>query len=169
MTQIESNFTPEELVTTVQNWHSLITQNPKPPDLGPELRLPLPEMLANAPQETIFTTAQQAALKAITALPLDAKPSAIIQAIEAALETLQVGLDTAVTPTNIHKFDVYDSYFNVSRSSEQSGLTFLSGLLQAYRNALINLQEPPHTLTVIEMPLLRIALETSLRQFEMGG
>lgn len=167
--QVESSFTPEELVETVQNWHSLITTNPKQPDPGPELRLPLPETLANAPQETVLTAAQQKVIKAITALPLDAEPSAIIEAIDAALETLRVRMDTAVTATNIHKFDVYDSYFNVSRSGEQSGLTFLSGLLQAYRNALINLQEPPHTLTVIEMPLLRIALETSLRQFDIGG
>ena len=100
-------------------------------------------------------------------MPLDVLPCDTIAALDEAIELL--GVETAVptTPANVHKFDVYDSYFNVSRSSEQSGLTFLHGLLQAYRNVLLDLQKPPHTLTVVELPLLRIALETSLRQFDI--
>ncbi len=167
LAEVESRYTRDELAELVQNWHALITQNPLPPDAGPELRLPLPETLAGAPEETKLTAVQRTALQAIINLPLDAPPDQTILALDEAIEVL--GGETAVptTPANVHKFDVYDSYFNVSRSSEQSGLTFLRGLLQAYRNVLLDLQKPPHTLTVIELPLLRIALETSLRQFNL--
>ena len=167
LAEVESRYTRDELAELVQNWHALITQNPLPPDAGPELRLPLPETLAGAPEETVLTAVQRTALNKIINLPLDAAPEQTILALDEAIEVL--GVETAVptTPTNVHKFDVYDSYFNVSRSSEQSGLTFLHGLLQAYRNVLLDLQKPPHTLTVIELPLLRIALETSLRQFNL--
>ena len=165
MTQVENQYSYAELAELVQNWHALITDNPKPPDAGPELRLPLPETLANAPDETVLTAVQRTALNKIINLPLDATPEQTILALAEAIEVLEV--ETAVTTANVHKFDVYDSYFNVSRSREHSGLTFLHGLLQAYRNVLLDLQKPPHTLTVIELPLLRIALETSLRQFDI--
>ena len=165
--QVESQYSYAELSELVQNWHALITDNPKPPDAGPELRLPLPETLANAPEETVLTAVQRTALQKIINLPLDAAPEQTILALDEAIEVL--GVETAVTTANVHKFDVYDSYFNVSRSSEHSGLTFLHGLLQAYRNVLLDLQKPPNTLTVVELPLLRIALETSLRQFRISG
>ncbi|MCB9008899.1 MAG: hypothetical protein H6656_16310 [Ardenticatenaceae bacterium] len=165
MAQVESQYSYEELSELVQNWHALITDNPKPPDAGPELRLPLPETLASAPDETVLTAVQRTSLQKIINLPLDAAPEKTISALDEAIEVL--GVETAVTTANVHKFDVYDSYFNVSRSSEQSGLTFLHGLLQAYRNVLLDLNKPPHTLTVVELPLLRIALETSLRQFDI--
>ncbi|MCB8978160.1 MAG: hypothetical protein H6657_12125 [Ardenticatenaceae bacterium] len=167
MAQVESQYSYAELAELVQNWHALITDNPKPPDAGPELRLPLPETLANAPDETVLTAVQRTALQKIINLPLDATPEQTIAALDEAIAML--GVETAVTTANVHKFDVYDSYFNVSRSSEQSGVTFLHGLLQAYRNVLLDLQKPPHTLTVVELPLLRIALETSLRQFRISG
>ena len=114
----------------------------------------------------MLTAVQRTSLQKIINLPLDAPPEQTISALDEAIEVL--GVETAVTTANIHKFDVYDSYFNVSRSSEHSGLTFLHGLLQAYRNVLLDLNKPPHTLTVVELPLLRIALETSLRQFDIN-
>jgi len=166
MAQVESQYSYAELAELVQNWHALITDNPKPPDAGPELRLPLPETLANAPDETVLTAVQRTALNKIMNLPLDAAPEQTILALDEAIAVF--GVETAVTTANVHKFDVYDSYFNVSRSNEHSGLTFLHGLLQAYRNVLLDLQKPPHTLTVVELPLLRIALETSLRQFDIN-
>jgi hypothetical protein len=73
-----------------------------------------------------------------------------------------------VTTANIHKFDIYDSYFNVTRTEENCGIIYLCGLLQAYRNVMQDLQKPPQTLTVVEMPMLRIALETALRQFDIS-
>ncbi|MAT96087.1 MAG: hypothetical protein CL608_03005 [Anaerolineaceae bacterium] len=166
MAEVESRYSRDELAELVQNWHKLITTNPIPPDPGPELRLPLPDTLAGAPEETALTAVQRTALQKIVNLPLDVEPDKLIEVLDEALCTL--GVETAVTTANVHKFDVYDSYFNVSRTSEQSGLTFLRGLLQAYRNVLLDLQKPPHTLTVIELPLLRIALETSLRQFDLS-
>jgi len=60
---------------------------------------------------------------------------------------------------------VYDSYFNVTRANENCGLVFLTGLLQSYRNVMDDMLIPPHTLTVVELPMLRIALETTLRRF----
>ncbi len=165
MSQVESQYSYAELAELVQNWHALITDNPKPPDAGPELRLPLPDTLPGSPEETVLTAVQRTALQAIINLPLDVAPDTLIQALDEALETLEV--ETAVSLANVHKFDVYDSYFNVSRTSEQSGLAFLHGLLLAYRNVMADLQKPPLTLTVIELPLLRIALETSLRQFDI--
>ncbi len=167
MTQVESRYTHDELAELVQNWHKLIISNPIQPDPGPELRLPLPDTLAGTTEETELTAVQRTALQAIINLPLDVAPGKLIEALDAALAALEGETAVPATPANVHKFDVYDSYFNVSRSSEQSGLTFLQGLLQAYRNVIVDLQKPPHTLTVIELPLLRIALETSLRQFNL--
>ena len=168
MTLVESQYSYAELSELVQNWHALITQNPSPPDPGPELRLPLPDTLHGAPEQTTLTAVQRNALQAIINLPLDVAPDKLIQALDAALGTLEGETAVPTTLANVHKFDVYDSYFNVRRSSEQSGLTFLRGLLQAYRSVMLDLQKPPYTLTVIELPLLRIALETSLRQFNLS-
>lgn len=165
---VERRYTYAELTAVVQDWHAIITANPQQPDPGPELRLPLPHKLPGALEETILTAVQQAALQAIINLPLTANPAIVNATIDAALAALPDRGETAVTPAKVHKFDVYDSYFNVSRTGEKSGLTFLSGLLQAYRNVLADLQKPPHTLTVVEMPMLRIALETSLRQFNLS-
>ncbi len=175
MARVENSYTPKELAELVQNWHAIITTNPKKRDPGPPLRLPLPHTLANAAAETVLTAVQQAALQAIITQPLNADAIKMIETIDDALATLPDGGKTtptssrgkAVSPAKTHKFDVYDSYFNVSRTAEKSGLTFLSGLLQAYRNVLANLQKPPYILTVVEMPMLRIALETSLRQFNL--
>ena len=167
LAEVESRYTHAELVELVQNWHALITKNPTPPAPGPELRLPLPETLAGAPEETVLTAVQRTVLQKIINLPLDAAPEQTILVLDEAMAVLGGATAVPTTPANVHKFDVYDSYFNVSRSREHSGLTFLHGLLQAYRNVLLDLQKPPHTLTVIELPLLRIALETSLRQFDI--
>lgn len=167
MILVESQYSYAGLAELVQNWHALITDNPRSPDPGPELRLPLPDTLPGSPEETVLTAVQRTALQAIINLPLDVAPDKLIQVLDEALGTLEV--ETAVSLANVHKFDVYDSYFNVSRTSEQSGLAFLHGLLLAYRNVMADLQKPPITLTVIELPLLRIALETSLRQFRISG
>lgn len=162
---VEERYTAVELKEVVANWHAIVTQNPRPVDPGPELRLPLPEQLPGVAHKTELSAAQLAALRALTALPLDAAPCDVIPAVDAAIATLQPALDNPKVLTNVQKFDVYDSYFNVTRTAENSGLVFLAGLLQAYRNVMEDLQEPPHTLTVVEMPMLRMALETVLRQF----
>lgn len=167
MQQVEHTFTTRELRQVVGRWHASITDNPKTPDPGPELRLSLPELLPGSPQNTSLTARQKTALRRLMALPLDAGTNRVISAIDDALATLEMEEETAVTQTNTHKFDVYDGYFNVTRTEEKSGLVFLTGLLQAYRRIWQDLKQPPHTLTVVEMPMLRIALETSLRQFDL--
>ena len=43
-------------------------------------------------------------------------------AIDAALAALQEGLAGTAVKANIHKFDVYDSYFNVTRTSGSDGI-----------------------------------------------
>jgi hypothetical protein len=166
MQQVEQRYTPQALKESVANWHAVVTANPRPVDPGPELRLPLPGELPGVAQRTTLTAGQRAALQELMALPLDARPQEVIPALDQALQTLTAeGAGTAVK-ANVQKFDVYDSYFNVTRTQENSGIAFLAGLLQAYRNVMENLQEPPHTLTVVELPMLRLALETILQQFE---
>lgn len=165
MREVENRYTPEELDQVVANWHASITVDLEPVDPGPELRLPLPDELPGIADQTSLTDEQRAALRKLTTLPLDATSQEMIPVLDEALATLQAGFEGTAVKANVHKFDVYDSYFNVTRSQENSGVTFLAGLLQAYRNVMENLQQPPHTLTVVELPMLRIALETTLRQF----
>ena len=165
MQQIERIYTPAEVEQMVANWHAIITNDPKIPDPGPELRLPMPEELPGITAKTALTDTQRAALQSIMALPLNARPEEVIPAIDKAFDVLT--RNTTVITANVKKFDLYDSYFNVTRTNdnEDGGIVFLAGLLQAYRNVMHDLQTPPHTLTVVEMPLLRIALETTLSQF----
>ncbi|MCA9925062.1 MAG: hypothetical protein KC419_10910 [Anaerolineales bacterium] len=164
MQQVEHRYTHEALQTEVANWHRIVTANPKPVDRGPELSLPLPDALPGVVDATVLTAVQRQALQELMALPLDTIPSGMIPALNRALTTLQSDEVMPVT-ANVHKFDVYDSYFNVTRTENNSGTAFLVGLLQAYRNVLADFQNPPFTLTVVELPMLRIALETTLRQF----
>ncbi len=163
MKRVESSYTARELNQAVTEWHAMITDEPKLPDTGPELRLPLPEILVGIEQQTDLSPKQQAALQNILHLPLDAETATMLPALDKAIDTLTTETDTITA--NVHKFDVYDSYFNVTRSNENSGQVFLAGLLQSYRNVLTNLQVSPQPLTVVEAPMLRVALETTLRQF----
>ena len=167
MEQAENSYTPETLKQAVANWHAIITANPKPIDKGPELRLPLPGELPGVAPKTQLTADQRTALQQLMALPLDAKPAEVIPALNHVLVALGKGEEPEIVKANVQKFDVFDSYFNVKRTQENSGISFLAGLLQAYRNVMENLQTPPFTLTVVELPMLRIALETTLRQFDV--
>lgn len=152
----------DRVETAVSHWHYPLTQNPQPPDPGPELPLPLPEALPYAEQNTELTAEQRAALQVVVRLPLQAEVGVVLTAVDHALHTLAPV--TVPTAAHVHKFDVYDSYFNVQRRDGDPGLLFLGGLLQAYRNALQNLDGDP-TLTVIEKPMLRIALEAAVGMF----
>jgi hypothetical protein len=162
---VEDRYTHEELVQIVANWHALVTDSPRRVDPGPELRLPLPGELPGVVEETQLTGEQLDALRCFTALPLDTKPQGLLPSLDYALAVLNKGAETVPVKANVQKFDVYDSYFNVTRAKENSGIVFLVGLLQAYRNLIEDMQLPPHILTVVELPMLRIALETMLRRF----
>lgn len=162
--QIEAIYTRAELQDAVANWHAIITENPKTHDAGPELRLPLPYQLLGVTEQVEFSAEQRSALNAILSLPINADADTTIAA-------LNVGIDcfSAETPTalaNVKKFDIFDSYFNVTRTDADSGHTFIHALLFSYRNILENLAAQPHSLTVVELPMLRIALETTLRLFK---
>lgn len=155
------------VITAVSHWHHPLTQNPQPPDPGPELPLPLPETLPHAEQQTVLTADQRAALQAVVRLPLQAGVGEVLTAVTHALHTLTpTPAQAEATAANVHKFDVYDSYFNVQRRTGDPGLLFLGGLLQAYHNALQNL-DGDTTLTVIEKPMLRIALEAAIGMFTL--
>ncbi|GAB4277185.1 MAG: hypothetical protein Kow0080_27960 [Candidatus Promineifilaceae bacterium] len=158
-------YTPAALETAVANWHAIVTNQPKPVDPGPELRLPLPAALPGVEKQAEFTPAQKAALQAILALPLDTPPHAIIPALDAALAHFAPAVE--LVQANVHKFDVYDDYFHVTRNGRQPAETFIAAQLQAFRQVLANFEVPPFTLTVVELPMLRIALETTLRQFDL--
>ncbi len=165
--RIESTFTPDTLTTAVENWHAIVTQNPKPIDRGAALTLPLPEALSDARTTTQFTGPQRKSLRALMALPLDATTEQTLPILDAALVSLASEPSSEKIQSGVKKFDVFDDYFNVSRSAQNAGVSMLHGLLFAYRNVLENLNQPPQPLTVVEQPLLRIAIETTLRQFSL--
>ena len=163
--KVEEQYLPAELKNQVENWHTLITEEPIAPDSGPELRLPMPEQLFDVVEQTTLLTAEKSALKRVLDLPLNAPIEEVLPVLEDALDTLRPQLPDAQVKADVHKFDVYDSYFNVVRSDEENGRVFLAGLLQSYHHVLENLLVPPESLTVVELPLLRMALETTLRLF----
>ena len=165
LNNVQSRFTTTELQAAVAGWHALATEDPQSADPGPELRLPLPQTLPTAVADTGLTTPQRQALQKLLALPVDTPPDALLPALDAALAEFQP--ETALETAGVHKFDVYDSYFNVTRTTERSGEVYIAGLLQSFRNVIANLNTPPFNLTVVELPLLRIAVETSLRQFNL--
>ncbi len=159
---LESEYHLAELEKLVENWHSTVTDTPSLPDPGPEMLIPLPDIL-HAEAATIDLSSEQVrALQDLLALPVEAPPAELGPKIDAAVALLQI--ETPEALANVHKFDVYDSYFNVKRTDQQSGIVFISGLLQAYRNVLDNL-DVDHDLTQIELSLLRIALESALRVY----
>lgn len=160
--QLENQYSRKEIVDVVANWHSTLTQTIAEPDRGPELRLPLPETLESALSDTALTDEHIRCLREVVQLPVEAAPDELLPVVDQAIACL--GVETAVSQANVHKFDIYDSYFNVTRTEEESGRVFLAGLLQSYRNMLINL-ETEHDLTVIELPLLRVALDSILQLF----
>ena len=162
---VEQEYTPAELDELVENWHAIITDRPRHADDGPELWLPAPEALPGSAASTTLTAEQRAALRDLLALPLEAATEQVVAALDAALETFGLADRPDPVLANSRKFDIYDSYFNVQRTDAHAGPAFLAGLLQAYRNVLQNLAMPPNALTVLEAPLLRIALETAIRTF----
>lgn len=167
--KVEAQYLPAELENRVENWHTMITAKPITPDPGPELRLPIPEQLFDVVEHTTLLPGEKLALMQILNLPLNAPIEGVLPALEHALDTLQPQLPDTRVKADVHKFDVYDSYFNVVRSDEENGRVFLAGLLQSYHHVLENLLVPPESLTVVELPLLRMALETTLRLFVNEG
>ncbi len=165
MQRVEEQYTSAALREAVSNWHAIITENPRVVDPGPELHIPLAKGLPNVVAETVLTAVQTEALQAVLTLPLDADVSQVLVVLDGALAALAENGRTETIEADLKKHNIYDGYFNVTRSDKDNGVVFLGGLLLSYRNVLANLQKPPQTLTVVELPLLRVALEAMVRLF----
>lgn len=163
--RVEAAYPPGARSQIDEEWHSLITGDPTPPDPGPQLQLPLPEALLGVVGRTDLGESEKKALDQILALPLDAPAEKIIPVVANGIAILQETAAAENIRAGVVKFDVYDDYFNVVRGEGQEARLFLIGLLQSYRGVLENLAVPPASLTLVEQPLLRMALETTLRLF----
>ncbi len=131
--------------------------------------LPMPNSLNNLLETTELSIEQKLALQDFLSLPFNAQTVDIITCIERALKTLEDALpkeDTAVQRAK--KFDIYDEFFNVGRATEQTGQTYIHGLLLTYARALQDMSKSDHHMTVIEIPLLRVAVESTLQLFDIG-
>ncbi|MBX2818383.1 MAG: hypothetical protein KTR29_01840 [Rhodothermaceae bacterium] len=165
--EVESRYTRDELIEAVENWHAIITANPKVPDPGPELHLPLPDELGVIAGDTSLTAAQKERLKTLLAVPMDADEDSLLAAIDGALDALKESIPHDLVKADVHKFDVYDSYFNVKRTEGNAAAVYIAGILKAYKNVLVDMSEEAHALTVVEKPMLRIALETTLHALDL--
>ena len=146
------------------DWHLPLTQALPPKDPGPVLQLPLPAELHTAELKVDLSDRQRTALLSILREPVDAPPNVMLPLLDEAIFQLRNGVQTQPTLADVKKFDIFDSYFNLQRTRGDEGLSFVTGLLQAYRQVIANLKDD-HDLTVIELPMLRIALETTLNLF----
>ena len=165
--EVESRYTREELIEAVENWHAIITANPKAPDPGPELHLPLPDELGAIAGDSSLTEVQKERLKTLLAVPMDAEEESLLAAIDGALDALQESMPQHLVTADVHKFDVYDSYFNVKRTEGNAAAVYIAGILKAYKNVLVDMSGEAHALTVVEKPMLRIALETTLHALDL--
>ncbi|MEM7336816.1 MAG: hypothetical protein AAF490_32385 [Chloroflexota bacterium] len=139
------------------------------PHLAPTIHLPIPSALTELVETTQLTEPQKEALRSFLALPVNTESEEIAECINDALGALEEMIplrETAVQRAK--KFDIYDEFFNVGRTSEHVGHTFIHGLLLTYANALKNMADAEHHMTVIEIPLLRVAVESTLQLFDLG-
>ena len=99
-------------------------------------------------------------------LPLNTPPEEAVSAFDDALAVVRGdGFDLTDDTGRAEKFDTFDAYFHINRTSQDPGRAYLYGLLASFRNMYAAL-DPEGTLTVTEIPLLRIALESALEMFE---
>lgn len=151
----------------VDSWYQPLVDAALPVARGPELVLPLPSVVHSQVLEGTFTTdlseAQVAALKTLMAVPIDTPPSQLLLQLEQTLNHFATDNPTVLIET--HKHDVYDDYFHVRRTQGDEAQSFIYGLLFSYRNAIANLPNIGDGISIIEMPLLRVALDTTLKQF----
>lgn len=131
------------------------------------LYLPTPQSLFSLPKAFALDAAQYAALYKVRTLPLGAPAAQTLQTLERALAELERSIvleDTAVQ--RAQKFDIYDEFFKIGRCEQCVGPLFLHGLLLSYANVLSNMEQDSHTMSVIELPLLRLAVDSILGLIE---
>ncbi len=131
-----------------------------------EAMLPLPaDLLANY-SSTQLSADVKAALRQIIDLPLNTTPEDAVATFDHALAVLDgASFELAEETGRPAKFDTFDAYFKINRTHDDPGKAYIYGLLASFRNMYASL-DPEGTLTVTEIPLLRIALESALEMFE---
>ena len=128
--------------------------------------LPMPANLIEAYTNTQLSDDVREALYNIIHLPFNTDPEVAIAAFDVALEALaKDGFQPAGDTGRAQKFDTFDEYFNIQRTNDDPGRAYLYGLLASFRNVYAML-DPEGTLSVTELPLLRMALESSLEMFD---
>ena len=128
--------------------------------------LPMPADLLQSYASTKLSAEIRDALHAIIHLPFNTDPTIAIEAFDVALDALSSDeFQPAGDSGRAEKFDTFDAYFNIQRTNDDPGRAYLYGLLASFRNVYAML-DPEGTLSVTELPLLRMALESSLEMFE---
>ncbi|MFK7800277.1 MAG: hypothetical protein AB8G95_01475 [Anaerolineae bacterium] len=129
--------------------------------------LPMPAELLGDYENTKLSAATKEALRNIIHLPFNTDPQDAIGAFDIALEALTADeFDIADETGRAAKFDTFDAYFSISRTQTDPGRAYIYGLLASFRNVYAML-DPEGTLSVTELPLLRMALESSLEIFDL--
>ncbi len=133
---------------------------------GGEAMLPLPADLLTDYSQTTLSADVRAALRQIIDLPLNTTPEDAVATFDHALAILDgESFSVAEETDRPEKFDTFDAYFKINRTHDDPGKAYIYGLLASFRNMYAAL-DPEGTLTVTEIPLLRIALESALEMFE---
>jgi hypothetical protein len=133
---------------------------------GGDAILPMPADLLKSYADTQLTAEEKTALRAIIHLPFNTPPADAVAAFDMALAALSSqGFELADETGRAEKFDTFDAYFKINRTHDDPGRAYLYGLLASFRNVYAML-DPEGTLSVTELPLLRMALESALEMFE---
>ncbi len=165
ISQLEAQFTPAEIASQVENWHSIVTGSTNEVvDFGEPLLLPAPSVLDSLLDDgDPLTDTQMRAIQKLSAMPLDAPLCDRLAVVNEVIGVLE-GEISAETISRAEKFDIYDNHFNVVRTEKSSTSVYLAGMLQSYANVLENLDND-NPLTVIETPLIHVAILTTLQMF----
>ena len=131
-----------------------------------EAILPMPADLLSSYQNAQLSAEVKQALREIINLPLNTAPEDAVATFDIALNALSAGEFRLADETGrADKFDTFDAYFKINRTNDDPSRAYLYGLLASFRNMYASL-DPEGTLTVTEIPLLRIGLESALEMFD---
>ena len=130
--------------------------------------LPMPAELLADYEHTELSPEVKSALNGIIHLPFNTAPEDAIGAFDTALMALAAEqFEVADETGRAAKFDTFDEYFQISRTQTDPGRAYIYGLLASFRNVYAML-DPEGTLSVTELPLLRMALESALELFDLS-
>lgn len=165
LAKLEAQYTPAEIANQVENWHSIVTAaGVKVVERGAPLLLPTPSALQSMGEDgDDLNDEQMAAIQRLSEMPLDAPLCDRLAVVNEVIAVLE-GDISAEMVKRAEKFDIYDNHFNIVRTDQSSTTVYLTGLLQSYANVLENLDKD-NPLTVVETPLLHVAVLTTLQMF----